>query len=122
MGYLRLSREDGVAIVRLDQPESPVNRLSASALDEFDTTLDEIESDPSITSAVLLSAKKDSFVVGADIDEFSSVETPGEIKRIIQEGHRLFGRLKSLSKPVVAAVHGAAVGEVWSLSWPVTIA
>ena len=110
MGYLRLSREDGVAIVRLDQPESPVNRLSASALDEFDTTLDEIESDPSITSAVLLSAKKDSFVVGADIDEFSSVETPGEIKRIIQEGHRLFGRLESLSKPVVAAVHGAAVG------------
>jgi 3-hydroxyacyl-CoA dehydrogenase/enoyl-CoA hydratase/3-hydroxybutyryl-CoA epimerase len=110
MGYLNVRKEDGVALVWLDEPESPVNKLSTPVLGEFEAALGELEGDGDIRAAVLISAKKDSFVVGADIEEFSRLKTPGEVEGIIRKGHELLGRMESSSKPVVAAIHGPAVG------------
>ena len=110
MGYLDVYTEDGIALVYLDQLDSKVNTLTTDALGEFESTLDELERDDDILGAVLISAKKDSFVVGADIKEFSELESPEEVKGIIRKGHELLGRLESSPKPVVAAVHGAALG------------
>ncbi|MCA3749346.1 MAG: enoyl-CoA hydratase/isomerase family protein [Rubrobacter sp.] len=110
MGYLDVRKEDGVALVWLDEPDSPVNKLSTPVLGEFEAALGELEGDGDIRAAVLISAKKDSFVVGADIEEFSRLKTPGEVEGIIRKGHELLGRMESSSKPVVAAIHGPAVG------------
>ncbi len=110
MGYLDVRKEDGVALVWLDEPDSPVNKLSTPVLGEFEAALGELEGDDDIRAAVLISAKKDSFVVGADIEEFSRLKTPGEVEGIIRKGHELLGRMASSSKPVVAAIHGPAVG------------
>ncbi|QYJ15445.1 Fatty acid oxidation complex subunit alpha [Rubrobacter xylanophilus DSM 9941] len=110
MGYLDVSKEDGIAVVRLDEPESPVNKLSTSVMGEFKAALDELERDDGVRAAVLISAKKDSFVVGADIEEFSRLKSPAEVKGIIRRGHELLSRMESSPKPVVAAVHGAALG------------
>lgn len=110
MGYLSVCKEDGVALVWLDEPDSPVNKLSTPVLGEFEAALGELEGDGDIRAAVLISAKKDSFVVGADIEEFSRLKTPGEVEGIIRKGHELLGRMESSSKPVVAAIHGPAVG------------
>lgn len=110
MGYLDVYTEDGIALVYLDQLDSKVNTLTTDALGEFESTLDELERDDDILGAVLISAKKDSFVVGADIKEFSELESPEEVKGIIRKGHELLGRLESSPKPVVAAVHGPALG------------
>ncbi|BBL79810.1 crotonase [Rubrobacter xylanophilus] len=110
MGYLDVRKEDGVAVVRLDEPESPVNKLSTSVLGEFEAALGELERDDGVRAAVLISAKKDSFVVGADIEEFSRLKSPAEVKGIIRRGHELLSRMESSPKPVVAAVHGAALG------------
>lgn len=101
---------DGVAVIFFDQQGSRVNTLETAALREFGEVLDTVERDPGIKSAVLISRKKDSFVVGADIKEFLTFETPSQVTALIREGHTLLGRLERFSKPVVAAVHGAAVG------------
>ncbi|ABG05380.1 short chain enoyl-CoA hydratase / 3-hydroxyacyl-CoA dehydrogenase [Rubrobacter xylanophilus DSM 9941] len=110
MGYLDVRKEDGVAVVWLDEPGSRVNKLSTPVLGEFEAALDELERDGGVRAAVLISAKKDSFVVGADIEEFSRLKTPAEVEGIIRKGHELLGRMESSPKPVVAAVHGPAVG------------
>ena len=101
---------DDVAVIFFDQQDSRVNTLETAALREFGEILDSIERNPAVKSAVLISRKRDSFVVGADIKEFLTFETPAQVSALIREGHALLGRLERLSKPVVAAVHGAAVG------------
>ncbi len=102
-------KDKGVAVIYLDGPEK-VNKLSTAAMREFGEVLDRLEQERDIRAAVLYSRKKDSFIVGADIGEFREYKTPEEVKELIQEGHELFNRLENLSKPVVAAVHGPAVG------------
>ena len=51
--------EDGVAIIVYDQPGSPVNTLNTRVGPVFERIFGFIESDPTITSAVLLSGKVD---------------------------------------------------------------
>ncbi len=103
------AQDNGVAVVYLDGPER-VNKLSTAAMREFDEVLDRLEQNSDVQAAVLYSRKKDSFIVGADIGEFRDFKTPEEVKGLIKEGHELFNRLENLRKPVVAAVHGPAVG------------
>ncbi len=110
MTFFEIETTNDVAVVFFDQQGSRVNTLETAALREFGEVLDTIERDPTVKSAVLVSRKKDSFVVGADIKEFLTFETPSQVTALIREGHALLGRLERFSKPVVAAVHGAAVG------------
>lgn len=110
MAFFNAMRDGDVAVIVIDQPEGRVNTLGQGAMREFAEVLDELERDGGVRSAVLWSGKKDSFIVGADIKEFSTFETPEQVTALIHEGHALFSRLDAFSKPVVAAVHGAAVG------------
>ncbi len=110
MTFFGLETTGDVAVIYFDQEESRVNTLSTAALREFAEVLDTLERDPAVRSAVLYSRKEDSFVVGADIGEFSTFETPEQVVALIREGHALLARLERFPKPVVAAVHGAAVG------------
>lgn len=109
-GYLRVEKEAGLALVYLDQHESRVNTLSVAVLEEFAATLDDLERDPDLKAGIILSAKEDSFVVGADINEFEQMQSPEEARSIVHRGHALLDRLENLRKPVVAAVHGTALG------------
>ena len=108
--YFKLSKQDGVLLIGLDQPDSRVNTLSQAALKSFEEVLDSIENDAELKAAVIISRKKDSFIVGADINEFVNFSSKEEVISLIQQGHALFDRLERLSKPVVAAIHGACVG------------
>ncbi len=110
MAFFDLETSEDVGIIFFDQEGSRVNTLETAALREFDEVLDTIERDAGVKSAVLVSRKKDSFVVGADIKEFLTFETPAQVTALVHEGHALLGRLERFPKPVVAAVHGAAVG------------
>ena len=64
---LSLNVVDGVGVIRVDTPGSKVNTLSIALQDQFENMLNQVNSDPNITSAVLVSAKSDCFIAGADI-------------------------------------------------------
>ncbi len=110
MAYFTIEMHDDVAVVWLDQPDSPVNVLSASMLDDFKNLLDEIESNPRISGAVLISRKPDCFIAGADIKEFLAMQSSEEAEQLSREGNALLLRLENLSKPVIAAMNGATLG------------
>jgi len=103
-------REDGVAVVTYDVPGEPINTLRASFNDEFRTLLSDLEQNDKVKAAILISGKPDTFIVGADIDMLKSVTTAREGEALCRTGHETIARLASAKKPVVAAVHGQALG------------
>ncbi|HSG00123.1 MAG TPA: enoyl-CoA hydratase-related protein, partial [Vicinamibacterales bacterium] len=70
MAALTLVRDGTVAVVTLDLPGSPVNKFTAEVKEEFLATFDEIRRDPAIHAVVVISGKPDTFIAGADIEEF----------------------------------------------------
>ncbi len=60
-------------------------------------------------AGLLLTGKPFVFAVGADIDEFGEI-TPERARQGGQAGHELFGRIRELPFPTLAAVNGAALG------------
>ena len=103
-------RDDGVAIVRMDIPGEPMNTLKADFVDTFMEVFSSVENDPEIKAVVFTSGKKDSFIAGADITMLENVTTAEEGARISREGHKAMSRIENFPKPVVAAIHGPALG------------
>jgi 3-hydroxyacyl-CoA dehydrogenase/enoyl-CoA hydratase/carnithine racemase len=102
-------RDDGVATVWLDHSEKPVNTLSPAAVEEFNEKVAPLLDDESVCGLVVVSAKADSFIAGADLELIEGLGE-AEISMMSRDGNALLERIFSSEKPVVAAVHGAALG------------
>lgn len=103
-------RPDGVAVITYDVAGEPVNTLKASFAAEFEKVFGEIANDPAIKAAILVSGKPDGFVAGADIEMIKALGTATEASAMVRSGHQAIMKLVNSPKPVVAAVHGAALG------------
>ena len=107
---ITLAVEDGVALLTFDQAESAVNTLNSRLGPAISECLQRISTDPTIVGAVLLSGKPESWIAGADIDELQRVTSADEGAALSRGGHQLLHALAGMSKPIVAAIHGAALG------------
>jgi 3-hydroxyacyl-CoA dehydrogenase/enoyl-CoA hydratase/3-hydroxybutyryl-CoA epimerase len=101
---------DGVAIITYDVPGEKVNTLRADTMPEFARLFDEVENNSAIVAAVLISGKPTGFIAGADIDMLAGLRSAKEATEMIERGHAVVDQLARSSKPVVAAIHGAALG------------
>ena len=110
MPALRVEIEERIAVLTLDLPDEPVNKISRAVKDEFAGVLDRLENDPSVSAAVLMSGKPDGFIAGADIEEFITWTSPAQAEAASREGHVLLDRLERSRLPMVAAIHGACLG------------
>jgi 3-hydroxyacyl-CoA dehydrogenase / enoyl-CoA hydratase / 3-hydroxybutyryl-CoA epimerase len=110
MSALTTALERGIAVVTFDLPGEPVNKLSDAVKVEFEALLIRIRDDEAIRAAVLISGKADSFIAGADIEEFTALTTESAAERLSFEGQEMVNRVETSSKPVVAAIHGACLG------------
>ncbi|MCU0620083.1 MAG: fatty acid oxidation complex subunit alpha FadJ [Gemmatimonadales bacterium] len=110
MSAFTTALEQGIAVVTLDVAGAPVNTLSRAVGDEFAALLDRLAADPVVRGIVLLSGKPDSFIAGADIEEFTRLRTAEEATALSRWGQALIGRVEALPKPVVAAIHGTCLG------------
>src|SRR5215208_7552649 len=93
---------DGVAVVSLDLPGEPVNKITPRLREEMAATMDRLQHDPAVRAIVLISGKRDGFIAGADIDELKGLTTAAQVEQLSREGHELLDRVES-GKPVVAA-------------------
>lgn len=109
-------RADGVAIITFDVQGEPVNTLQASFSDDFETLVTKLDSDPAVKAAVIVSGKPDTWVAGANIDMLANTKTIAEAERLSRLAQQGFRRLEALRKPVVAAIHGAALGGGFELA------
>ncbi len=110
MRFMRVrTTPEGVAVVTLDHPTKPVNTLSPPLLEEFESSVEPLLEDADVRAIVLASAKKD-FIAGADLDVLLGMDDPAEPEALSRGGNRILSRVAAAKKPVVAAVHGAALG------------
>ncbi|WAH36210.1 enoyl-CoA hydratase/isomerase family protein [Alicyclobacillus dauci] len=105
--------EDGVAIVQLNEPESR-NALSTDIKTRLREILEQVEEDDSV-KVLLLSGNGRGFCAGGDIRGMSSKRTVGESINKIQNTTKIVKKVSKLRKPVIAAVHGYAMGAGFSL-------
>ncbi len=110
MSYAEIEKENGVAVVWMDQPGEKVNKISIDLVDEFKTMLDGLEDDDTVRVIVLISRKPDNFIAGADIEKFKDMTSPAEAEMLSRQGHVLLNRMAAFPKPIVAAIHGATLG------------
>jgi enoyl-CoA hydratase len=104
-----LTKEDKVSTITINRPES-LNALNAKTIQEISSALEELNSDTSCRVIILTGSGEKSFVAGADIKEFSDFgqEKAEELARNGQ--NTLFNKIENMSKPVIAAVNGFALG------------
>ncbi|CAM3752100.1 enoyl-CoA hydratase [Mesobacillus zeae] len=102
-----MTSENRVADITITRP--PANALSSGLLKELSAILDEIEADQEIR-AVVIHGEGKFFSAGADIKEFTTIKTGEEFSRLSEYGQKVFERMETFSKPIIAAIHGAALG------------
>jgi 3-hydroxyacyl-CoA dehydrogenase/enoyl-CoA hydratase/3-hydroxybutyryl-CoA epimerase len=101
---------DDVLVVTIDRPGAPLNTLTPALIGEFEGVLLRLNDDTLIKAAVLISGKPDSFIAGADIEQFLEITSAAEAERTSRMGQDLLDRLEKGRVPVVAAIHGVCLG------------
>ena len=101
--------ENGILWLCLDTAESKVNVLSSEILLELDEALDPITENPP-AGLVLWSGKNRSFVMGADIKEFTKIESIEHANEVVRLGQKLMDKVEDLRCPTVAVINGFCLG------------
>ena len=100
MSPVSIECRDGIAIISVDNP--PVNALSQAVREGLMRCLNEAADDSDVTAIVIICGGR-TFIAGADIREFGRPPQPPHLPDLI-------ARIEVSDKPVVAAMHGTALG------------
>lgn len=103
-----LEEKNNVALVTLNRPQK-LNALNKKTLEELDSVFENISREKNIRCVVITGSGEKAFVAGADIAELSQL-TPIQAKEFALFGQAVFNKIENLSKPVIAAVNGFALG------------
>lgn len=114
MKHWQLNQEEcgndgGIVVAVLDRAGESTNALSAEVTAEFAQILDQLELYPP-KGLIIRSAKAAGFIAGADIGEFSQLDTPEKGRALVARGWDLFNRLAAVPYPTLALVRGHCLG------------
>ena len=100
-------KKDHTAVITIDRPEA-LNALNTDVLDGLETAFARAEAEDDVYVVVLTGAGK-AFVAGADIGQMKDM-TANEARAFGEKGNGVFLKIEALSKPVIAAINGFALG------------
>jgi 3-hydroxyacyl-CoA dehydrogenase / enoyl-CoA hydratase / 3-hydroxybutyryl-CoA epimerase len=101
--------DKGVAWLCLDTADAKVNVLSSEILYELDQLLDPLTKSPP-AGLVIWSGKNRSFVMGADIKEFTKIESVEHAHEVVRLGQQLMDKVENMRCPTVAVINGFCLG------------
>jgi len=105
--FVTLSRENHVGIIKINNPAS-LNALNSRIISELGIAAAEAENDENLY-AIIITGEGRAFVAGADISEMVSLDSmAGE--EFGRKGADVFRKIEQMTKPVIAAVNGFALG------------
>lgn len=116
---LLLNLEDRVATVTLNRPKV-LNALNALMLRELDELFAALAVDQSVRVILLRGAGGKAFAAGADISELANVDAASG-EELAGSTNRIFRRIETLGKPVIAVIDGFALGGGCELAMACTL-
>ncbi len=102
-------KKDGIGYVTLNRPQA-LNAYNLQMRDELYQVLGAIEDDPEVKVAIFQGAGEKAFCAGADLSEFLTAPSP-VVARQVRWERDVWGLFLSISKPLIAALHGYVLGS-----------
>jgi enoyl-CoA hydratase len=104
-----VTREENIGIITLNQPKS-LNALRRVTMEELAAACDELERDDGVRCIIITGAGERAFAAGADINELRTIANSSEGAEFAAWGQSILFKIETLSKPVIAAINGYALG------------
>ncbi|AIY89815.1 3-hydroxyacyl-CoA dehydrogenase/enoyl-CoA hydratase family protein [Geoglobus acetivorans] len=113
--FVRVSidREKRIGFIKLNRPQR-ANALNPTFLDEICSALDVLERDDDVR-CIVITGEGRNFCAGADMSVFASGKAE-DMLEFSEKGHKTFTKIETLSKPVIAAINGPAMGGGFELA------
>lgn len=104
-----VTKENAIATVTINRPDK-LNALNIETIGELSDALDNLNTDSAVRALIITGSGEKAFVAGADISEFAHFDLENG-KKLSGDGQKkLFDKVEHMSKPVIAAVNGFALG------------
>ena len=115
MKHFRWEKDaQGLVWLTFDKQGESANTFSREALQELSAALDEISA--AKPGGLIIRSAKDSFIAGADVEEFTRFKSPEEALSFVHLGWDVLQKLRDLPFPTTAMVNGYCMGGGFELS------
>ena len=104
-----VDRDEGVATITFNRP-GVLNALSTTAMVELSSAIDQLGGDEGVRCIILTGAGDRAFIAGADINELRAITDATAGEAFAAHGQSILFKIENLSKPVIAAINGYALG------------
>ncbi|PVE24950.1 enoyl-CoA hydratase [Microvirga sp. KLBC 81] len=112
--FVLSERRGAVGIITLNRPQV-LNAWNVAMRDELTAALSAMEEDAEVRAIILTGAGDRAFGAGQDLNETKTFD-PDRAEQWIGEWERLYDRIRSLSKPIIAALNGVAAGSAFQVA------
>ncbi|HVM77596.1 MAG TPA: enoyl-CoA hydratase/isomerase family protein [Stellaceae bacterium] len=112
--YILTDRKGAVGIITLNRPET-FNAWHRPMRDELVEAIAAFEADKSVGAIVLTGSGDQAFSAGQDLAETMKFD-PDRAEEWIHEWDHLYDLIRSLSKPIIAALNGVAAGSAFQVA------
>ena len=111
MSYQNILSEfnNGITYITINRPNK-LNALNKATIEELHEAFKEAKNDKDTKVIIVTGSGEKAFVAGADISEFADFDVEQGAKLAAKGQKLLFDYVENLSKPVIAAVNGFALG------------
>ncbi|TXG93372.1 MAG: crotonase [Zoogloea sp.] len=100
---------EGIAWAILDEADASANTLGLAVMEELAGILDQLSQRPP-SGLVIRSGKAAGFIAGANIEEFTRIDSAQAARALVQRGWTLFERLATVDYPTLALIRGHCMG------------
>lgn len=104
-----VERSEPYAVITINRPRA-LNALSHETIREIGEAIGDLGADDAIRAIIITGAGERAFAAGADIGELEALETVEEAEAHSRASHELLFQMQDLSKPIIMAVNGYALG------------
>jgi 3-hydroxyacyl-CoA dehydrogenase/enoyl-CoA hydratase/3-hydroxybutyryl-CoA epimerase len=101
---------DNILWLTLDKKNASANTIDGLILTELAQILTDIEQTKDLKGVVIQSGKTSGFIAGADIEQFTKLETTDAAFTLLRRGQEIFDQLAAVRVPTVALIDGFCLG------------